>query len=83
MKLVLDDAGMRAALIAQVLDIFPKLDVQIDGDKIRILDDDKLLIGFTGDEKVREAMVSGFLAGIVKGFGIAMQAVPDTKRCDN
>ena len=83
MKIVLDDAGMRAALISQVLDIFPKMDVELKENTVRILDDDKLLIGFTGEDKVREALVSGFLAGIVKGFGIAMQAVPNTTRSDN
>lgn len=77
MILKLDDAGLRAALITQVLDIFPKFEVDVVDDKVTLLDDTKVLISFTGDEQARAAMVSGFLAGIVKGFHIAVGPMTD------
>ena len=79
----LDDDGMRKALISQVLDIFPNMDVEVVGNSIKLMDGDKLLIGFNGFDEARNALVSGFLAGIVKGFGIAMQAIPDVSTSDN
>jgi len=89
MNLKLDDAGMRAALISQVLDIFPKFEVDVIDDKVILRDDTTLLISFVGDEQARSAMVSGFLAGIVKGFHIAVDPMTDPddlasgKRNDN
>lgn len=84
MKTILDDAGMRHKLLEQVNDIFPSMRVEEDGDTVRIMNDKSLLIGFTGTEEARKALGSGFLAGLVKGFNVAMLAIPDVNfKSDN